>query len=90
MECTGSRFHVYLRLLGVISVECSDESSCYERATSQIARNPTKPLRRHLGNNSLFSCYVGLATQFTVFTCVFDGMATGSRSASRIREIMGS
>jgi len=27
MECTGSRFHVYLRLLGVISVECSDESS---------------------------------------------------------------
>ncbi len=36
MECTGSRLHVYLRLLGAISVECSDESSCYERVTSQI------------------------------------------------------
>ena len=90
MECTGSRFHVYLRLLGVISVECSDESSCYERVISGIGRNPAKPLRRRLGNNSLFSCYVGLATQFTVFTCVFDGMATGSRSASRSRQKMDS
>jgi hypothetical protein len=90
MEYTGSRFHVYLRLLGAISVECSDESSRYERVTSQIARNPAKPLRRRLRNNSLFSCYVVLATQSTVFTCVFDGMATDSRSASRSREKMDS
>ena len=90
MECTGSRLHVYLRLFGVISVECSDESSCYERVTSQIARNPPKPLRRRLGNNLLFSCYIDPATQFTVFTCIFDCVATGSRSLERIQEITDS
>jgi hypothetical protein len=78
LECTGSRFQVYLRLHGAISVEFSDESLRYERVTSQIGANPAKALRQRLGNYSLCSCYVGAATPFTVFTCVFDGMATVS------------
>jgi hypothetical protein len=90
MECAGSRFHIYLRLLGTISVECSDGSSGTERVTSGIGRNPANPLRRRLGNNSLFSCYIDPATQFTLLTWAFDFVATGSRSVSRSQEIMDS
>jgi hypothetical protein len=78
LECTGSRFHVYLRLCGAISVEFSDESLRHDRVISQIGANPAKALRQRLGNSSLYSCYVGVAMPFTVFTSVFDGMATVS------------
>ena len=78
LACTGPRFQVYLRLLGAISVECSDESPCYERVTSLIARNPAKPLRQHLGNYSLYTCYVALAMQFMLFTSIYGRMASGS------------
>jgi hypothetical protein len=78
LECTGSRFHVYLRLGGAIAVESSDESLRYERVTSQIVANPAKALTQRLGNSSLFSRYIDVAMLFTVFTCVFDGLATVS------------
>src|SRR6478672_2490514 len=53
----------YLRLSGAISVESSDENPCHERTASAIGGNPAKALRRRLGNSSLCSCYIQLATQ---------------------------
>ena len=78
MECTGSRLQVYLRLFGAISLECSDGNKCYERVTSRISGNPAKPLRQHLGNYLLYTCYVALAMQFMLFTSIYARMASGS------------
>jgi hypothetical protein len=66
---------VYLRLSGAISVECSDENPCYERMASAIGGNPAKALRRGLGNSSLCSCYIQMATQSMSLTCGFSRMA---------------
>jgi hypothetical protein len=79
MACTGLDFEVFSRVTGATPVESSDENWRFQKARRQIGGIAQKPLRRRLGNFSLFSRYVATATRIMLMTSTFLWMATIAR-----------